>query len=175
MIVRRSQLGGQRRRSFALSCAHMLGLAFALACGSAPEGPSDALRDDARAIAALLADDLVLLAVQEADDAVADDLPVRGAERLRSGALPAARRQVERARELTTRSPEGATLKDEAVRALEARQRALEGYADVLERGLLEDLALATSLREQREAEAAVDALLARLEELQTQTAPRGT
>jgi hypothetical protein len=56
------------------------------------------------------------------------------------------------------------------VRALEARQSALEGYADVLERGLLEDLALATSLREQREAEAAVDALLARLEELQTTT-----
>ena len=144
-------------------------LAFVgVACGSTPEGPTDALRDDARAISALLADDVVLLALRDADEAVADDLPVRGAERLRSGALPAARRQVARARELETHSPDGAALRDEAVRALEARRAALEGYADVLERGLLEDLDLAVSLRTQREAEAAVDALLARLEEIQS-------
>lgn len=146
----------------------VLALVGVVACGSTPEGPTDALRDDARAISALLADDVVLLALQDADEAVADDLPVRGAERLRSGALPAARRQVARARELETRSPDGAALRDEAVRALEARRAALEGYADVLERGLLEDLELAVSLRTQREAEAAVDALLARLEEIQS-------
>lgn len=137
---------------------------LALACGREPSGPPPALGDDARALELLLADDLVLLAVGEADDAVAEDLPVRAAERLRSGAIPAARRQVERARTLTLVTAEGRELRAEVVAALEGRQAALEGYADALERGLLEDLELARSLRTQREAEATIDALLARLQ-----------
>ncbi|MCA9617274.1 MAG: hypothetical protein H6721_22095 [Sandaracinus sp.] len=146
------------------------------ACGSSePSGPPPELRDDARALEELLADDLVLLAVAEADEAVADDLPVRGAERLRAGAIPAARRQVEQARAVSAATAEGVALRDEVVAALDARRAALERYADVLERGLVEDLELAVALRAQREAEGGIDTLLGRLQAIRQpeNTSPR--
>lgn len=141
----------------------------ALACGpKSEEGPSNDLRAEVRALETILADDLVLLAVRDADDAVAEDLPVRAAGLLRDGAIPAARRQAEQVRAADVTTPEGLALRDEAARALDARTAALEQYADVLARGLLEDLELAMALRAQREAEGTIDTLLARLEALRS-------
>ena len=61
------------------------------------------------------------------------------------------------------------------VAALDARRAALERYADVLERGLVEDLELAIALRAQREAEGGIDTLLGRLQAIRQpeNTSPR--
>jgi hypothetical protein len=128
------------------------------ACGDddAAQPPPADLREDARAIAEILADDPTPAALVEVDDAILDDLPVRAAEMLESGAIPAARRQVEAAEALDLGTPDGRQLRNRVVTAMRARVHALEAYRDALARGEVEDLQLAQALREQRAAEASI-------------------
>lgn len=151
------------------SCMPAAALALlAFGCGeSSEDAPAPAnVRADVGAIQLALSDDLSLLAIEEAERLVDDDRPVLAATRFRDGALPAARRHVERVRALALTTEEGRQLRAEAVTALEARVSALQRYAAALDRGIVEDYELAEALRVQREAEAAVEAVFDRLEAL---------
>ena len=139
----------------------------ACACGNdAPEvaEPEADLRAEVRLLQRAMTRDLVLLSLEEVEEAMAEDLPVRAAELLESGAIPASRRQAERVAGLATHHPRAQALRDEAVELLGERTRALEAYQRALERGLVEDVTLLDALSSQREAEEAIDAFLGRLE-----------
>ncbi len=123
------------------------------------------MSDDVARIAAELSDHLELDAMEEVEEAVAEDLPVRAAQLLRAGALPAARRHARTMEAVRVTTPRGEALREEAVAALDARATALEHYGAALERGLIEDLQLLDAIAEQRAAEAAVGALMDRLAE----------
>lgn len=149
--------------------------ALLAACGgSTSEAPTPAaVQADVGALQLALSDDLSLLAIEEAERLVDDDRPVLAASRFRDGALPAARRHVERVRGLELGTADGRRLQADAVSALEARVMALQRYAAALDRGIVEDYELAEALRVQREAEAAIETLFERLEVLRpTQAAP---
>ena len=130
-----------------------------------PEGPPPALRDDARAMQAIVADDLVVLSLEEVEAAVDDDLPVRAASLLERGAIPGARRHREALEAFEPSTPEGRRLKERGAEALKQRSEALEAYREVLARGLVEDdLALLNAIRAQRAAEEEVLAFMAALD-----------
>jgi hypothetical protein len=128
-----------------------------IGCGDdAAPGPPPELRDDARLLAEVLADDDTPQALVEVDDAILDRLPVRAAELLESGAIPAARRVAERVEAAEVRTVEGRQVRSRVLSASRARVEALEAYRDALRRGDVEDLRLAATLRAQREAESAL-------------------
>lgn len=146
------------------------------ACGSRRDEPPPTppeLREDVGQLQRALTADLELLALEEVDEALAADLPVRAGDLLEAGALPAARRHAEQIRALELRTARGRELRDEAASLLDARAEALAEYRELLRRGLVEDVALLRSIQAQREAEEAIDAFLGRLEELRPlQAAP---
>jgi hypothetical protein len=114
-------------------------------------------------------------ALEDVDLAVEDDKPVLAARLLRSAGIPAAARQVARMQGSEVHTSEGGALRQEAVTLYDARRTALVAYADVLERGVMEDLALVMALDGQRRADAARGSYLARLESLRPlQVAPAG-
>ncbi|HJK90320.1 MAG TPA: hypothetical protein RMH26_06220, partial [Polyangiaceae bacterium LLY-WYZ-15_(1-7)] len=92
-----------------------------------------------------------------------------------------ARAHAERLRETSVQTARGRRLRDEGAQLLDARADALATYQTVLERGLVEDLALLESIQEQRQAEEAIGAYLDRLaairplavEEDEEEAAPR--
>lgn len=129
-------------------------------------GPSADLVADATDLQRAVTNDRELAALVEVEDAVADDLPVRAAELLRIGAIPAARRHVTEVAELTMRTAEGRRHHRRAMSLLDKRVDSLQLYHDALERGLIEDVQLLEAIRAQREAEEAIDAYLGVLEEL---------
>lgn len=145
-------------------------LIVSIACGDEqPEGPPPDVREDARVLAEILADDPTPRALSEVDDAVMDDLPARAAELLESGAIPAARQRLALAEAAAVQTTEGRLLRNEVVAAMRERVAALEEYRAVLARGDVTDLRLAAALRKQRHAEgalaeasAAVEMLIAR-------------
>ena len=128
---------------------------FAAGCDEdEPEGPPPALMDDARAMQQIVADDLVVLSLEEVEAAVDDELPVRAASLLERGAIPGARRHREALEAFEPSTPEGRQLKERGEEALRQRSEALEAYREVLARGLVEDdLALLDAVRAQRAAE----------------------
>lgn len=133
--------------------------ALLAACGDDDEGeapiPQD-LVEDARRLQDVIASDPAITALEEAEDAVADDRPVRAADLLLAGGIPAAGRQVERVRAVTLGTDEGRALQRRAVAAYEARVEALGQYRLALERGVVEDMTLVEALRAQREADEAI-------------------
>ncbi|MEO0326840.1 MAG: hypothetical protein AAF447_28115 [Myxococcota bacterium] len=136
-------------------------LALLVTCGpSAPPGPTPAEAADGAALQRLLTDRAYAEALAPAEEAVAADLPVRAAERLREATLPAARAQLARLGAFSPASPAGRRATAKARDALQARMEALETYAAALERGLVEDLVLVDALRDMRVAENAIDAAL---------------
>ena len=139
------------------------------ACGGNRDGAAEVspeLREDVRRLQEALSEDLELVALQEVDEALAADLPVRAGDLLEAGAIPAARRHAAEVRRLSLRTGRGRALRDEAAGLLDARAAALLEYRELLRRGLVEDVALLRSIQKQREAEEAIDAFLGRLEEL---------
>ncbi len=142
--------------------ARLAWLLLALAgCGrDAPPAAEPSEIADGAALEALLADPAYAEALAPAEDAVAADLPVRAADRIRELTLPAARRQLERLRAFSARSSKGRRAAERANEALAARVAALETYGAALERGLLEDLVLVDALRAMRRAEESVSRAL---------------
>lgn len=131
---------------------------------SSEEAPPASLQSEVRELHREVTNDLVLIALDEVEDAMSEDLPVRAAELLESGAIPASRRQAERVADLRLTQPRALELRDRAVERLRARTEALNDYRDALERGLVEDVTLLDALQKQREAEEAIDELLGELE-----------
>ncbi len=155
-----------------------LGLLLTLvvgACGGdgeqVPRTPPE-LREDVEQLQRTMTADLELLALEEVDEALAADLPVRAGDLLEAGALPAARRHADHIRALELRTDRGRALRDEAARLLDARAEALANYRELLRRGLVEDVALLRSIQTQRQAEEAIDTFLAHLEALRPLQAP---
>ncbi len=128
-----------------------------------PEPTAD-LQTEVRTLHREVTNDLVLISLEEVEEAMAEDLPVRAAELLQSGTIPAARRQARRVEELELGHPRAQALRERAVERLGARTEALQAYQQALERGLVEDVTLLDALQKQREAEEAIDALLGELE-----------
>lgn len=142
-------------------------LVLSFACGEdTPEGPPPDVRDDARILAEVLADDPTPRALTEVDEAIMDDLPARAGELLESGAIPAAQTRLELAEAAEVRTTEGRLLRNKVVAAMRARVAALEDYREVLARGQVTDLRLAAALRKQREAEGALAAASEEIEAL---------
>jgi hypothetical protein len=144
----------------ALVCALLFG------CGDddgAPELPSSDVLADVRALQDALADDTATRALEDVDD-VAETLPVRAADMLTSGVIPAARRQADAVEAVSVTTERGRTLKAQALGACRARVTALEEYVPLLERGRVEDYDLVANLRAQREAETALVEVLDALE-----------
>jgi len=144
----------------------LLAGALLLGCGddAEPEAPDAELVLDVRDLQVAVTDERALGSLEEVDEAVADDLPVRAAELLEAGAIPAAERHVGQLRDLPMRTASGRGLRAQAVEVLQARADALEQYRAALERGLVEDVTLLEALGAQRRAEEEVDAFLGELE-----------
>ena len=150
--------------------ALLLAACLAAGCGDEDTGPSPALRQDIDALRRLMIGDPARQPLEEVE-AVAEGRPVEASRRLRTGAIPAAREQVERAEALELRSPEGRRFHRRLLRAYRDRVGALERYADVLEGAASDTDGLLASVREQAEIELAVMAVDADMEEL-APTAP---
>ena len=145
----------------------LAGLALAwLACGDdSADAPTASLVQDVGDIQRTMADDLVVLALEEVESAVADDLPARAAHLLEVGAIPATERQREAVQGLEMGTDDGRAFRDEAAQLLAARKVALESYRAVLARGLVaDDLAMLDAIHDQRVAEDAITELFARME-----------
>lgn len=158
----------RRRRTLAFATT---AACVVLACGAEPTVEVPSALGDVVALQALVADDTCPGAMEDVDRAVDEDKPVLAARLLRSGAIPAAARQVRRFRDATVSTPEGRRLRDDGVTAYDRRRVALVAYADALERGLMEDLTLVMALEGQRRAEGELAAYLRRLEAVR---APQG-
>lgn len=141
-------------------------LVWGIACSddSGGEAPEADLQTQVRTLHREVTNDLVLIALEEVEEAMAEDLPVRAAELLETGAIPAARRQAERVGALDLSHPRAIELRDRAAARLSARTDALDAYRRALQRGLVEDVTLLDALQKQREAEEAIDELLGQLE-----------
>lgn len=113
---------------------------------------------DVRGLRTVLVEDRVPQALEDVDR-VADDAPIRAANHLRSGVLPAARSIVERLRAVRPRTNRGRALQAEAVEAYTERTRSLESYLEALEKVPVDDDKLAASLRSQRQASKRILAL----------------
>ncbi|MAQ17400.1 MAG: hypothetical protein CMN30_21710 [Sandaracinus sp.] len=144
----------------------LAGLLVLAACGDdADEGPSRRLVVDVADLQRAMGDDLAVLALEEVEDAVADDLPARAAQLLERGAIPATERQRATIAALEMSTDEGVALRDRAVALVADRKAALEAYREVLARGLMtDDLAMLDAITAQREAEEALTAFFAELE-----------
>ncbi len=141
-------------------------VALAIGCSGGPPEPPASLATDVRTLQRAITSGRELSALEDVENAIDDDLPVRAAELLEAGAIPAARRHAAELDTLSMASEEATALRDEGKRLVEGRVAALEAYRDVLQRGLVEDIELLAALRGQREAEDAIDAFLGRLDQL---------
>lgn len=136
--------------SLAVIAALAASAALCAGCEDEPEGPPPGAAREAAALRRILDEDPALGPIEDVDGAVDEDRPVLAAERIALGALPAARRQVERVERADIRTAEVRAIQAEAVEAYRHRVEALESYRAVLARGTVEDLALHDALRAQR-------------------------
>jgi len=147
------------------ACAS-LAAGLLLACSGSEQAPAPTVTDDVAALQRAVAADTCPSALADVDGEVEDGKPVNAARLLHSAAIPAAARQVGRIHDTQVHTSQGITLRQEGETLYDACRAALEGYADVLERGVLEDMDLVMALDAQRRADAALGAYLVRLEEL---------
>ncbi|MFK7992423.1 MAG: hypothetical protein AB8I08_40755 [Sandaracinaceae bacterium] len=152
-------------------CGALLCCLGALAGCGGEEGPSPSLQEDIRQLRLLLIQDPARQPLEEVE-AVAEDRPVEAGRRLRSGGIPAARQQLERAQSLEVTSPEGRRWRRRLERAYRDRIEALEHYADVLDAASSDTDALLEAIREQAAVELEVMAIDVDMEEV-VPTAPR--
>jgi hypothetical protein len=141
----------ERRSELALALV-LLG-----ACGGDQRPPRD-LRRDAAALLGVLHDDRVGAHVAEAER-IADARPVHAAGILARAAIPAAQRQVERARDAELTTPEGRALASRLRAAYEERARGLETWRRYLEDAATDDERLLEATSAMRRAELSLLAL----------------
>lgn len=145
----------------------LLLIAFASLAGCGEREPTVVSpQRDIERLADLMSDDLELQSLTEVRGFVSDDLPVRAAELLEAGTLPAARAHQQAVAEASMITPTGRGLRDEAAVLLQARVDSLDSYRAALERGLIEDLVLLESIQQQRAAEDALLTFMTRLEQM---------
>lgn len=151
-----------------LPAALLLTSLLSAACGSSePDGTDPrVLRADGATLTAAIARDPAPQILGEADGMIDDRKPVRAAEVMRTAAVPAVRRQIERVGALQPRSVEGRALQERTLRAYRTRLRAIEQYAAALARGELEDETLLLAVRAHRLAEEEVLAVIGAAQEL---------
>lgn len=132
-----------------------VGMFGAAACGPSAPPPTSAvlLRADSAALSEAIARDPAPQILSEADGMIDDRRSVRAAEILRTAALPAVRRHLERVGAVSLRTAEGRALQERAARAYRRRMEAIERYAAALARGEVEDEILLAAVRAHREAE----------------------
>ena len=100
------------------------------ACGGDDEGVDQDEQQDLQSIIAALAQDEALDALEEADVALRQDLPVRAGGLIEAGALPALRRQKARIEELVVSTALGRTKRRETVALLQTRDRTSRALSD---------------------------------------------
>lgn len=151
------------------ACAFAVVLWGLLACGddtaSAVE-QARALRRDAEDLQRALLDDPAAGPLEDVDQAIDEDKPVRAAELLDGAAVPAARLHVRRLRDMAPRTHEGRRLRDRLVRAYDERLRGLEQQRDALAGGERDSHEHVRALTTQREAVQEIDAVMGELEHL---------
>lgn len=132
-------------------------VALAVGCGSDSNGnepTADAV--EIRAVLSAVERSAAPDELREVDALVDEDLPVRAADAVRDRVLPALAADRTRLEALDPTSVRGRDLRTHALELTEARAEALRGYAEVLDRGLVEDYTLAQAIRAHREAEGAM-------------------
>lgn len=139
-----SERGARRlRRPIALVAVSLL-----IGCES---GPPPELRDEVALLRQILEDDPAASSIDEAER-IANERPVHAAELLEETAIPAARRQAARAREVEVASEEGRAYARRLAEAYAKRVRGLEQWQGYLEDAATDDAALLTSITTLREA-----------------------
>ncbi len=136
----------------------LAGLAIALAglmvaCEEEAAGPAPAVVDEANALRLVIVQDPAQGPLQEVERAMTQRRPVLAAQLLRTGAIPAARRQVERVEATRVREAALVAARRRTLAAYRDRVAALERYERVLVRGGTDDAELAASLHDQSAAE----------------------
>ncbi len=141
-------------------------LALALAACSTPDAaPSTDLRDDARRLREVFHSDVSSRALDDVERALGDRRTERAIELLGGGATAAVRQQRERIEGTEVATDRGRALRDEGVRAYEARERALGTYEDALAHHTEADLEYVDAIRAYRLAEEGVLAFGEHLDE----------
>lgn len=123
--------------------------------GCEGKGPSPALRDEVTQLRAILRDDPASAPIEEVEK-IARERPVHAAEALEREALPLARRQLERVRELRAETDEGKAYVERIAAAYAERVSGLERWRLYLADGAIDDFALLESTRMLREATVAL-------------------
>jgi hypothetical protein len=164
-VIPIARANGFRALSLALA---VLCVALDVGCGPSAPPSTDPrlLRADSAALTNAIARDPAPQILAEADGMIDDRRPVRAAEILRTSALPAIRRHLERVGALTLRTAEGRALQERGARAYRRRLTAIEAYAAALERGELEDETLLEAVRAHRLAEEEVLAVIEAAQQL---------
>ena len=130
----------------------LIALLVAAGCDDGEPPPSPALLSDIDRLRQLMATDPTLQPMEEVER-VADARPVEAARRLRTGALPAARSQLERTEGVLITSDEGRRLRGQLSSAYRARIEALEDYESILVDAATDVEGLMRALRAQSDAE----------------------
>lgn len=104
-----------------------LALALLAGCDSAPEGPAPGVRTDIATLRRAMIADPARRSIAEAER-VEDEQPVLASRLLASGAIPAARRQVDAVRALRMGSDEGRRWAEQLASAYEQRAEGLEQW-----------------------------------------------
>lgn len=130
-----------------------LGVALlVVGCSGCTDDSDVALRSDVAALREVMVDDPAQQPLVEVER-VARDRPVLAGRLLRSGAIPAAQRQVRTLEQVRLQTERGRQLAARLVSAYRARESALQEYAEVLAAGASDDDALLEALRGQSSAE----------------------
>lgn len=121
-------------------------------CSGEPEGPSPAVIEDVDRLRLVMIEDPAQQVLAEVDR-VADDRPVLGAQMLRTGGIPAARRQVAAVERVRVDTEIGQRTQRELRAAYDARLSALQDYEQVLAAAASDDEALLHALHAMSEAD----------------------
>jgi hypothetical protein len=105
----------------------LVAIGLAVACDSAPEGPAPELRADITALRRALNTDPARRPIADAER-VADDQPVLASRLVETGAIPAARRQLEAVRGAAVGTSKGRRWRGRLERAYELRVEGLEQW-----------------------------------------------
>src|SRR5689334_21732866 len=114
----------------------VLGMLVAGACGQGAEAVAaeQQLKNDVESLQDVMATDPALGPLEEVEAEVDNERPIHASEMLRSGAIPAARRQMDRVEALVPVTDRGRTLQTRLGEAYRKRLEALEAYRVALAR-----------------------------------------
>ena len=126
--------------------------ACSVGCSEEPEGPSPAVIEDIDRLRLTMIEDPAQQVLAEVDR-VADDRPVLASQLLRTGGIPAARRQVAAVERVRVDTEIGRRTQRELRAAYDARLSALQDYERVLAAAASDDEALLHALHAMSEAD----------------------